>query len=63
VRPTAAATSLTVGGDADATFGAFNGCYTQEGELYVFAQSDARIDKERGLRRRRLRKLWAASCS
>jgi hypothetical protein len=31
----------------------------REGELYVFAQSQARIAKERGMRRRRLRKLWA----
>jgi transposase len=29
----------------------------QEGELYVFAQSRARIDKERAMRRRALRKL------
>jgi hypothetical protein len=31
----------------------------QEGELYVFAQSEARIAKERAMRRRRLGKLWA----
>jgi hypothetical protein len=31
----------------------------QEGELYVFAQSKDRIAKERSMRRRRLRKLWA----
>ena len=31
----------------------------QEGELYVFAQSDDRIAKERSMRRRRLKKLWA----
>lgn len=31
----------------------------QEGELYVFAQSEARIAKERAMRRRRLKKLWA----
>jgi hypothetical protein len=31
----------------------------QEGELYVFAQSKARIDKERAMRRRRLKKLCA----
>jgi hypothetical protein len=31
----------------------------QEGELYVFAQSEARIAKERSMRRRRLKKLWA----
>jgi transposase len=31
----------------------------QEGELYVLAQSRARIDKERAMRRRRLKRLWA----
>jgi transposase len=31
----------------------------QEGELYVFAQSDARVAKERSMRLRRIRKLWA----
>jgi transposase len=31
----------------------------QEGELYVFAQSADRIAKERSMRRRRLKKLWA----
>ena len=31
----------------------------QEGELYVFAQSEDRIAKERSMRRRRLKKLWA----
>jgi hypothetical protein len=31
----------------------------QEGELYVFAQSDARVAKERAMRRHRLKKLWA----
>jgi transposase len=30
----------------------------QEGECYVFAQSLARIDKERAMRRRQLKKLW-----
>ena len=30
----------------------------QEGELYVFAQSEARVAKERSMRLRRLRKLW-----
>jgi transposase len=30
-----------------------------EGELYVFAQSADRIAKERSMRRRRLKKLWA----
>jgi transposase len=30
----------------------------QEGECYVFAQSAARIDKERAMRRRQLKKLW-----
>lgn len=30
----------------------------QEGELYVFAQSQARVAKERSMRLRRLRKLW-----
>ena len=31
----------------------------QEGELYVFAQSEDRIAKERSMRRRRLKKLWS----
>ena len=31
---------------------------TEDGELYILAQSRARILKERGMRRRRLRKLW-----
>jgi hypothetical protein len=31
----------------------------QEGELYVLAQSHARIAKERSMRRRKLKKLWA----
>jgi Transposase DDE domain len=31
----------------------------QDGELYVFAQSVDRIAKERSMRRRRLKKLWA----
>jgi transposase len=31
----------------------------QEGELYVLAQSEARIAKERSMRRRRLKKLWS----
>jgi transposase len=31
----------------------------QEQELYVFAQSLHRIDKERAIRRRKLRRLWA----
>jgi Transposase DDE domain len=30
----------------------------QEGELYVLAQSRARVDKERAIRRRKLRWLW-----
>ena len=30
----------------------------QEGECYVFAQSASRIDKERAIRRRQLKKLW-----
>ena len=30
----------------------------QEGELYVLAKSHARVGKERGMRRRRLKKLW-----
>ena len=30
----------------------------QDGELYILAQSRARIYKERGMRRRRLKKLW-----
>jgi transposase len=31
----------------------------QEGECYVLAQSAARIDKERAMRRRQLKKLWS----
>ena len=31
---------------------------TEDGELYILAQSRARILKERGMRRRRLKKLW-----
>ena len=31
---------------------------SEDGELYILAQSRARILKERGMRRRRLRKLW-----
>jgi transposase len=30
----------------------------QEGELYVLARSEGRVDKERAMRRRRLKKLW-----
>ena len=30
----------------------------QDGELYILAQSRARIFKERGMRQRRLKKLW-----
>ena len=30
----------------------------EDGELYILAQSRARIDKERGMRRRRLKRLW-----
>jgi transposase len=30
----------------------------QEGECYVFAQSESRIDKERAMRRRQLKALW-----
>jgi transposase len=30
----------------------------QDGECYVFAQSASRIDKERAMRRRQLKKLW-----
>ena len=30
----------------------------QDGECYVFAQSAARIDKERAMRRRQLKHLW-----
>jgi hypothetical protein len=30
----------------------------QDGECYVFAQSAARIDKERAMRRRQLKQLW-----
>ena len=31
---------------------------SQEGELYIMARSDGRVAKERGIRRRRLKKLW-----
>jgi hypothetical protein len=31
----------------------------QGNEFYIYVQSDARIAKERGMRRRRLKKLWA----
>jgi transposase len=31
---------------------------SQSGELYVLARSDGRVSKERGIRRRRLKKLW-----
>lgn len=31
----------------------------QDGELYILARSDRRVGKERGMRRRRLKKLWA----
>lgn len=31
----------------------------QEGEMYVFAQSHERIAKERGMRKRQLKRLWA----
>ena len=31
----------------------------QDGELYILASSDGRIHKERAMRRRRLKKLWA----
>jgi transposase len=30
----------------------------QAGELYVLARSDGRVDKERAMRRRRLKRLW-----
>jgi transposase len=30
----------------------------QKGELYVMARSDGRVDKERAMRRRRLKRLW-----
>ena len=30
----------------------------REGEVYVLAQSEARVDKERGMRRRALKKYW-----
>jgi len=30
----------------------------QDGECYVFAQSESRIDKERAMRRRQLKQLW-----
>ena len=32
---------------------------TQEGEVYVLVESQARVDKERAMRRRRLKRLWA----
>ena len=32
--------------------------HSEDGELYVLARSRARIAKERGMRRRRLKKLW-----
>jgi transposase len=31
---------------------------SREGELYIMARSDGRVSKERGIRRRRLKKLW-----
>lgn len=31
----------------------------QDGELYVWVQSDARVHKERAMRRRKLKRLWA----
>jgi hypothetical protein len=31
---------------------------SQDGELYIMARSDGRVSKERGIRRRRLKKLW-----
>ena len=31
----------------------------RDGELYVLARSDARVHKERAMRKRRLKKLWA----
>ena len=31
----------------------------EEGELYVLVKSQARVDKERAIRRRRLKRLWA----
>ena len=31
---------------------------SEEGELYIMARSDRRVSKERGIRRRRLKKLW-----
>jgi hypothetical protein len=31
---------------------------SQDGELYIMARSDGRVAKERGIRRRRLKKLW-----
>jgi hypothetical protein len=31
----------------------------QEGELYVLAQSRDRVAKERAIRRRQLKRLWA----
>jgi hypothetical protein len=30
----------------------------EDGEVYILARSDGRVDKERGMRRRRLKKLW-----
>jgi transposase len=31
---------------------------SQDGELYIMARSEGRVSKERGIRRRRLKKLW-----
>jgi len=32
---------------------------SEDGELYIFARSDGRVDKERAMRKRRLKKLWS----
>jgi hypothetical protein len=37
----------------------FFGGLAQEGELYVLAQSRDRVAKERAMRRRQLKRLWA----
>ena len=31
----------------------------EDGELYVLVESEGRVNKERSMRRRRLKKLWA----
>jgi hypothetical protein len=31
---------------------------SQDGELYVYVESEARVGKERAMRRRQMQKLW-----